>query len=322
MNQDTIVSIDALGKGDVSRAGGKGANLGELTRAGVKVPPGFVVTADAYFRCLGDGGIGDDIARLLSGLDESDSAALDNAARAIQSLVRGAPMSGEIVAGIREAYENMGGGLVAVRSSATAEDLAEASFAGQQSTYLNVEGEAEVIDAVHRCWASLFEARAIHYRAQAGFDHLTVGIAVVVQSMVQAERSGVMFTINPVTNDTSSMIIEAVYGLGEAVVAGMVTPDMYIVDKSAGAILDKQVEAQEQEMVRRIDAAPGDEPCAWVPVAFERRAQQKITDEQISELAAIGIRLERYFGGPQDIEWASEGGTVYIVQARPVTTAG
>jgi len=316
-----IAPFAAVGKDDVSLAGGKGANLGELTRAGVRVPPGLVVTADAYFHFLDSAGIGPQIARLLGGLETSDRASLERVALEVKQLSTGAPMPEWLVSPIGAAYENMGAGTVAVRSSATAEDLAEASFAGQQSTYLNVDGASEVVRAVQNCWASLFEPQAIFYRARAGFDHSKVGMGVVVQRMVQADRSGVMFTINPVTNDCSSMVVEAVFGLGEAVVSGLVTPDMYVVDKASGAILDRQIVAQEQELVRRPAATRDEEQCHWVPVAFERRFRPKLSDEEVGELAAIGRRIEDNFGCPQDIEWAWHDGMFWIVQARPVTSA-
>jgi pyruvate,water dikinase len=311
-----------LGHGDIGVAGGKGANLGELLRAGVDVPPGYVVTVEAYRRFLDSSGALDRLAPILSTLDPDDSAALDRASTEIKSILSGAAMPAEVVADVASAYAAMGGGKVAVRSSATAEDLADASFAGQQSTYLNVDGPEGVVKAVQDCWASLFEPRAIHYRAQSGFDHLSVSIAVVVQQMIESERSGVMFTVNPVTGDQSSMIVEAIYGLGEAVVSGVVTPDMYIVEKSTGAVLDRQISAQEQEFVWRPDAAPGEEPNQWLSVPFERRARQKLTDEEITGIAAVGRRIEAHFGRPQDVEWAFADGAFYIVQARPVTAVG
>ena len=317
-----IAPFAAVGKDDVSLAGGKGANLGELTRAGVQVPPGLVVTCDAYFRFLDDAGLRPQIERLFGDLQANDRAELDRVALQVRQLITGAPMPAWLVSPISAAYENMGAGTVAVRSSATAEDLAEASFAGQQSTYLNVEGKAEVVRAVQKCWASLFEPQAIFYRARAGFDHGNVGMGVVVQRMVQADRSGVMFTINPVTNDDRSMVIEAVFGLGEAVVSGLVTPDMYVVDKGSGAILDRQIVAQEQELVRRPNVTRDEEQCHWVPVPFERRFQPKLSDDEIDELAAIGRRIEDHFSCPQDIEWAWNDGAYWIVQARPVTSRG
>ena len=317
-----ILPFDAVGKDDIPLAGGKGANLGELTRAGVQVPPGLVVAADAYFRFLDGAGLRPQIEHLLRGFDANDRAQLEGMALGLRQLITGVPMPAWLVSPISSAYDNMGGGTVAVRSSATAEDLAEASFAGQQSTYLNVEGSAEVVRAVQNCWASLFEPQAIFYRARAGFDHSDVGMGVVVQRMVQAERSGVMFTINPATNDASSTVIEAVFGLGEAIVSGLVTPDMYLVDKASGAILERRVVGQEQELVRRPDAARGEEQCHWVPVPFDRRFRPKLSDEEAGELAATGRRIEAHFGCTQDIEWAWADGTFWIVQARPVTSLG
>jgi pyruvate, water dikinase len=315
-----ISLLTELGKDDVGLAGGKGANLGELTRAGVRVPPGFVVTADVYLGLLESSGIGRQIERLLSALDVNDGVALESVAAQIYALISTAEMPSEVGSGIAEAYRNMGGGLAAVRSSATAEDLAEASFAGQQDTYLNIEGESEIIAAVQKCWASLFGARAIFYRAGAGFDHMKVGIAVVVQRMVQSERSGVMFTIHPVTNDKTKIVIEAIFGLGEAVVSGVVTPDMYVVDKTSGAVVDRQVVPQEQELIRHQQGQSGEAQNDWSDVDWGRRAKQKLSDEEIGELATIGQRLEQHFGSPQDVEWAHENGSFYIVQARAVTT--
>ena len=315
-----MVSITEVCKEDVAFVGGKGANLGDLSRAGISVPPGFVVTVRAYSRLLDEADLREQAARLLADLDVNDRSRLELAAAEIRHLITSAEMPGDVASEIRTAYRQMSPGPVAVRSSATAEDLAEASFAGQQETYLNVEGEAEVVQAVQRCWASLFEDRAIFYRATAGFGQLDVGIAVVVQRMVQSDCSGVMFTVNPVTNDDSQVLIEAVYGLGEGLVSGLITPDMYIVDKASGAALDHQLVPQDQEFVRRPQRQPEEDPNHWVPVQSERRAKQKLSDEEIGELAALGGRLERHFGCAQDIEWACENGAFYIVQSRAVTT--
>jgi pyruvate,water dikinase len=317
---NVIAQLTELGKDDVGVAGGKGANLGELTRAGVRVPPGFVVTADVYFGFLNSSGIGGQIERLLTGLDINDGVALEGAAAEIKALITAANTPPELASGIAEAYREMGSGPVAVRSSATAEDLAEASFAGQQDTYLNIKGDAAVIAAMQKCWASLFGARAIFYRSGAGFDHMKAGIAVVVQRMVQSERSGVLFTLHPVTNDKTKIVIEAIYGLGEAAVSGAVTPDMYVVDKTSGAVVDRQVVPQEQEFVRQPHAQPGNEQNHWISIDWGRRTKQKLSDEEIGELATIGQRLEQHFGFPQDVEWAHENGSFYIVQARAVTT--
>jgi pyruvate, water dikinase len=314
-----VLPIASLAREDVSLAGGKGANLGELTRAGILVPPGFVVTVGAYDRFLEEAGVRPQAEALLGNLDVDDGAAMERVAAATRDLITAAPMPEPIADAIADAYRQSGEGPVAVRSSATAEDLAEASFAGQQETYLNVEGGADVLHAVQKCWASLFEARAVHYRATTGFGQLDVKIAVVVQRMVQSDRSGVMFTVNPVTTDEGQILIEAVYGLGEGVVSGVLTPDMYVVDKASGALVDCQITPQVQELVRRQGAGPGEEPNQWAPVDWGRRAGQKLSAEEIAALAVMGSSLERHFGCPQDIEWAAESGTLYIVQARPVT---
>jgi pyruvate,water dikinase len=313
---ELTLAIDQLTRSDVPIAGGKAANLGELTCARMPVPPGFAVTVTAYDEFLEAAGLRSRFDSLRPEPATGGNGAL---AREMRSLIANAEMPGPIASAIAAAYGAMASGPVAVRSSATAEDLAEASFAGQQDTFLNVEGEAAVIRAVQDCWASLFEERAVHYRANAGFAHCEAKMAVVVQRMVQANRSGVMFTLNPVTGDRSQLLIEAVYGLGEAVVSGVVTPDLYVVDKSSGAILDRQVAAQDRELVRCRNGSPGPEPNEWVPVDPERQARQKMADAEIGRLAEIGACLERHFGCPQDIEWAAQSEAFYILQARAVT---
>jgi len=225
----------------------------------------------------------------------------------------------QIATEIKKAYRQLGGGPVAVRSSATAEDLADASFAGQQSTFLNVVGEDEVVDAVRACWASLFEARAIFYRVDKGFEHMKVAIAVPVQRMVQSSRSGVMFTLEPVSGDRSKITIEAVFGLGEAIVSGEITPDLYVLDKASLRILEKRVVNQERQFVRNPEAGAEDESNIWLAVPGELREQQKLSDKQIVALAAIGKQVEEHYDFPQDIEWAEDEGELYILQTRPVT---
>jgi len=315
-----IVWFEEIGKADIPIAGGKGANLGELTRSQVPVPPGFVVTANAYFRFLEEAKLTDEIRGSLENLDTGDSKRLEEVANEIKRMISEAPMPSDIGEQIRESYRKMGQGLVAVRSSATAEDLPEASFAGQQRTFLNVEGEFNVVAAVQGCWASLFEARAIFYRTEQGFDHLKVGIAVPVQKMVQSEVSGVMFTLEPITSDHSKIVIEAAYGLGESVVSGALTPDLYTVDKAALQILDKNIVRQEWQLVRDTASMNHDDGSKEVPVAASEQNRQKLTDEDIIALAEIGKTIESLYQFPQDIEWAKEQGKFYIVQTRPVTT--
>lgn len=319
MPDELVLWFAQIGKDDIERAGGKGANLGELLRAGIPVPPGFVVVASCYRRFLQEGGLRVEIEAALAGLDHRDHAAVQEASRAIKPCIEGAPVPPDFEAAIRAAYERLGAERVAVRSSATAEDLPSASFAGQQSSFLNVAGAGNVVAAVRACWASLFEPQAISYRATNGFDHLAVAIAVPVQAMVQSDRAGVMFTVNPVTGDRSQIVIEAVHGLGEAAVSGMVTPDMYVVDKATLAIADRSLCEQEQELVYDPQAG-GLEANAWRPVPPERRDVQKLQDEQVAALARLGLRVEEHYGAPQDMEWALEGERLYLLQARPVTT--
>jgi len=314
-----IAWFEEVSKADIPLAGGKGANLGEMTKAKVPVPPGFIVTADAYFYFLKEAKLTEKIRRYLKNLDPKDSKRLEEVASQIKELINEAPMPPEIAEEIKQAYRKLGKGLVAVRSSATAEDLPEASFAGQQRTFLNVHGELEVVVAVQGCWASLFEPRAIFYRAQHGFDHLKIGIAVPVQKMVQSEAAGVMFTLEPMSNDESKIVIEAAYGLGETVVSGDLTPDLYIIDKEGLRILDKSIAKQEWQLVKN-PAGDEEENNIKVPVPVSDQARQKLTDEDIIALAKIAKGIEDLYQFPQDIEWAKEQGKLYIVQTRPVTT--
>ena len=314
-----IVWFDEVTKKDVATVGGKGANLGEMTHARIPVPPGFIVTANAYFDFLQSSKLTDKIRKLLNPLDPNDSKRLQQTATEVKQLILDAAMPPKLTNEIKQAYVKLGRGLVAVRSSATAEDLPEASFAGQQSTFLNVRGEENVVAAVQGCWASLFEPRAIFYRQQHGFDHFKVGIAVPVQKMVQSKASGVMFTIEPVTSDTSRVIIEAVFGLGEAIVSGEVTPDLYVVDKERLEIISKKIAKQEWQLIRNPLA---DDKVAniQVPLPPSTQSQQKITDNDILELVKLGKKLEDHYQFPQDLEWAKEDSKIYIVQTRPVTT--
>jgi pyruvate,water dikinase len=314
-----VLWFTEVGKQDIPLVGGKGANLGEITQAQIPVPPGFIVTAHTYSRFLEQSGLRPSIEKLLAPLDYNDSARLQEVSKEIKALIRSAPVPQQIATEIKEAYRQLGGGPVAVRSSATAEDLADASFAGQQATFLNVVGEDEVVDAVRACWASLFEARAIFYREDKGFEHMKVSIAVPVQRMVQSSRSGVMFTLEPVSGDRSKIAIEAVFGLGEAIVSGELTPDLYVLDKASLRILEKRVANQERQFVRNPEAGAENGSNIWLAVPGELREQQKLSDEQVVALAAIGKRVEEHYDFPQDIEWAEEEGELYILQTRPVT---
>jgi pyruvate,water dikinase len=315
----SIVWFDEVTKKDIPLVGGKGANLGEMTNTQIPVPPGFIVTANAYYDFLQKSKVTNKIRNLLKPLDYNNSKQLQRVAEEINQLILIAQMPPGLAEEIKQAYIKMGGGLVAVRSSSTAEDLPEASFAGQQSTFLNVQGEKEVITAVHKCWASLFKPRAIFYRHQQGFDHLKVGIAVPIQKMVQSQASGVMFTIEPMTSDRSKIIIEAIYGLGEAMVSGEVIPDLYTIDKEVLSISDKKIGRQEWQLIRNLADGDGDTNIK-VPLQPSRQTHQKLADEDIISLANLGKYIEYLYQFPQDIEWAKEDNKIFIVQTRPVTT--
>jgi len=316
MSTSPVVWFAQVARTDIDLAGGKGANLGELARAGLPVPPGFIVTSPAYRAFLDASAAAPGIAALLNAVDVMNPQQLQVTSVEVRQLLTAAPVPRDIAAAVSNAHKEINAPLVAVRSSATAEDLAEASFAGQQSTYLNVTAD-HLVDAVRDCWASLFEPQAIAYRHRRGIDHLDVGIAVVVQKMVQSRRSGVMFTVNPVTGDPGRIVIEAVLGLGEAAVSGVVTPDLYVVNKDGFAIEERHISHQEKQLVRVADEG---EANAWVNVAPTRGAAQKLVDTEIKALAALASRIEAHYGAPHDIEWAEEDGEFYIVQARPITT--
>jgi len=317
--QKAIVLFNEVGKDDVATVGGKGANLGEMTQAGIPVPPGFIVTADAYFDFLEKSSVKDKIASWLKPLDPGDSKQLQQVATVIKKLILDIPMSPELTEKIEKAYNDMGGGLVAVRSSATAEDLPEASFAGQHRTFLNVQGGKQVVAAVQGCWASLFEPRAIFYRHHQGFDHFKVGIAVPVQKMIQSKTSGVMFTLEPVTSNSDRIVIEAVFGLGEAIVSGEITPDLYVLAKDSLKILKQKTVSQEVQLIKNPDAH-AEEANIWVPLPTSTKSQRKLTESEITKLAQLGKQLEDHYRFPQDIEWAKEDNKIYILQTRPVTT--
>jgi len=316
-----VVAFEEVGRGDIALVGGKGANLGEMLRAKIPVPGGFIVTADAYGRFIEESGLRPKIEAILNSLDVHDSDALQKASRDIEQMIIDTPVPDDIAGEVKRRYREMGEPPVAVRSSATAEDLPEASFAGQQSTFLNVIGADRVVQAVKECWASLFEARAIFYRSENAFEHMKVKIAVPVQKMVQSESSGVIFTVEPVTSDRSKITVEAIVGLGEGLVSGEISPDMYIVDKGTMHIVEKQLAPQDRKLARTtVGSGKGIADISWQEVPGNLRSAQKLSDDEIVQVAEIAKRIEEHYGFPQDIEWAREGKQFYIVQTRPVTT--
>ncbi|MFH1648592.1 MAG: phosphoenolpyruvate synthase [Patescibacteria group bacterium] len=308
-----ILRFKDIRRYDIPLVGGKGANLGEMINAKIPVPDGFVVTAKAYYDFLKSTSLKKKILTELQGLDYEDSKELQSAAKKIRTAILAADMPKELAEEIKEAYHKLSGEndkYVAVRSSATAEDLPEASFAGQQDTHLNVKGYKEVVKHVQKCWSSLFTARATYYRATNKFSHLQVGIAVPIQLMIQSDFSGVMFTVNPVTNNRGEVSVEAAFGLGQPVVSGELTPDQYIVNKESKKITTRQIVRQTWQFTK----------AGKVPVSKKYQKKQKLTNKQIVELAKIGMKLEDHYKHPQDIEWGIENKKIYIVQTRPVTT--
>ena len=295
---------------DSETAGGKGASLARLKRAGLPVPNGFVVRAEALVRTLESG----ERHRRVRGLLETASPdALPSRAKDAQALVIEAPLVPGLESEVTRAYERLGEGPVAVRSSACAEDSETASFAGQQDTFLNVRGSDAVLEAVRHCWASFFSERAVFYRSRKG-SLADLRMAVVVQSLLAPEKSGVMFTIDPIRRRRDQMVIEAVHGLGESVVSGMVTPDHYIVSRE-GELKRAQVSTQTLAIVAAEQG--GVRELALDPAVGGARV---LSDGELADLAQMGSRLEALFGAPQDVEWAFENDRLYLLQSRPVTT--
>ncbi|MFH1243984.1 MAG: phosphoenolpyruvate synthase [bacterium] len=310
-----VLWFHEIDKDDVDRVGGKGANLGEMTKSGFPVPGGFVVTSSAYKHMIDVNNLEDKIKAILQDLDVENSGALNRASHQVQDLIEHSPFPKEIEEPVFQAYDKLGNDpWVAVRSSATAEDLPQASFAGQQETYLNVRGDASLLVHIRKAWASLFEPRAIYYRVQQKFDHFQVALAVPVQKMVQSDVSGIMFTINPVTNDKSKIIVEAIWGLGEKIVQGAITPDHYEVDKITLELVENRTVKQTIEMVR------SGEGNTDRKVPKSRQEKRKLTDKQAIAVATLGKKLQQHYFFPQDIEWAIENGKLFVVQTRPITT--
>jgi pyruvate,water dikinase len=335
--EKNIVWLNEIGKKDIPVAGGKGANLGEMFNAGLPVPPAFIVTAQAFKNFIDGTGIKEKILSEIKKVDMENTAQLEQKASEIQLLITKQKMPLDLEEEIIEAYNNMNVDpsiikaasadvlniiktsrepiFVAVRSSATTEDLKTASFAGQQETYLNVKGTAQLIESVKKCWASLFTARAIYYREKKGFEHEKSLIAVVVQKMINSDKSGVTFTLNPVTNNREEIIIEAVFGLGEGIVSGTIAPDRYIVEKYTNKIKEKTVAFKPIYLTR---SGSGNTVTSNLPA--DKVNEQVLENYEIIKLANYARDLEEHYGSAQDIEWAVEYGKVYIVQTRPVTT--
>lgn len=339
---NTVLDFQEIKKEDVMTAGGKGANLGEMTAAGIAVPGGFVVTADAYKAFIKENHLEEMFRRELTEAGKDEAKLLD-AAKKFRHAISEGKLPEEVEKAVREKYAQLGEqARVAVRSSATAEDLPDASFAGQQETYLNVRGPEAVLTQIRNCYASLWGNRAVCYRSNQGYDQLSVALAVVIQKMVESEKAGVLFTVNPINRNPDEMQINASYGLGESVVSGKVTADSYLCDKQ-GKVKSCQIGSKETQIIYAdtqgtaakanaqctpddvitsdAQKTPGD-TAATKEVAVSEKMQKArcLNDEEIAVLCAEALRIEKHYGCPMDIEWAIAGGSVYILQARAITT--
>jgi pyruvate,water dikinase len=313
-----------LTRKDVSLAGGKGANLGDMVQAELPVPPGYVITAPTYRLLVEAAELDTKIDDLLQGLDRNLCEQLQTVEPLIRDLFVHVPVPGEMRRAIVDHYRALGGMgpeqgrrdvPVAVRSSATAEDLAGASFAGQQETCLNVVGEEALLEAVRRCWSSLFTSQAIFYRCQRGFDDNGVSMGVVVQRMVDSEKAGVSFTVDPVLRNPYQTVIEGVWGLGEGIVSGKITPDHYKLDRETYEVVFEFV-PDKKIMYKQHDSGG----IHVLPVPTDKVSARVLSEDELRYLVDLGNQVEEHFGCPQDIEWGVEGGTIYLLQSRPITS--
>jgi pyruvate, water dikinase len=310
---DYLKTFKQITKKDVAIAGGKGASLGEMTQAKIPVPPGFVVLAGAFDRFLEETDLDVEIEAILHTVKHQDVSSVDRASEEIQKLILDADFPQDLKAAVMSEFAKLKAPYVAVRSSATAEDSSIASWAGELDTYLNTT-KKDLFANVKRCWASLFTPRAIFYRFEKKLHKTPVSVAVVVQAMVQSEVSGICFTVHPVTKDYGQIVLEAGYGLGEAIVGGKITPDTYIIHKKSWLILDKNISDQSMMIIK------DKKGTAEKPVPKPKRDKQKLPDSKILKLAKLCQHIEQHYKKPQDIEWAVVKGKIYILQSRPITT--
>jgi len=320
INNPNILWFSQLGIEDVNIVGGKGGNLGEMYNLGIPIPNGFVVTSNAYFQFIQENNLKPLIKDILKITDVDQPDQLHAASNKIRSIIRKSPLSQELSIEIMKAYKKLSGfgGLknipVAVRTSATAEDSLDASFAGQGDTFLNVIGEANVINRVRECWSSLFTSRSIFYQVKKNYDHFKIGVAVPVQKLINSEISGIMFTTNPVTNAKNEIIVETIWGLGEYIVQGKITPDQHIIDKNEWKIISEEHVTQDIQLIK------GPDETKEVLVPKTKINKKKINTQMAIKIAKIGQKLHNHYGKPQDVEFAIDRGKLYIVQTRPITT--
>jgi pyruvate,water dikinase len=302
-----------ISKKNVGIAGGKGASLGEMTQAKLNVPPGFVVLASVFDRFIDETNLKEEIIARLAEVNPEDTNSVDRISNVLRDLIHDTEMPKDIALEILASFKKLGASRVAVRSSATAEDSAIASWAGELESYLNTTKET-LLDNVKNCWSSLFTPRAIFYRHEKKLIDAYVSVAVVVQKMVQSDISGIAFTVHPVTEDKNQMIIEAGYGLGEAIVSGQITPDSYVVTKNDMKIFDISIGHQSKKIIK------DKKGNKWVNLSEKIGKAQKLSNSQIIKIAKICQKIEKHYKVPQDIEWAVENGKIYVTQSRPITT--
>ncbi|HED36750.1 MAG TPA: hypothetical protein ENI76_00665, partial [Ignavibacteria bacterium] len=313
MTNNLIKNFKQISRGDTIIAGGKGASLGELTQAGIPVPQGFVILSSAFDKFIEEADLNVEIDSILHKVDKEKIHTIENASEKIQALILGAKMSEDISKEIEKSYKKLDSEFVAVRSSATAEDSTSATWAGQLDTFLNTT-EENLLENVKRCWASLFTLRAIFYRFEQNLHKQKISVAIVVQKMIESEKSGIAFSVHPVTEDSNQVLIEAGLGLGEAIVSGSITPDNYVVDKRGFKILDINVNKQTKAIYKKENG--GNE---WKELG-EKGNEQVLTEKEIIKLAKLVVKIENHYSSPQDIEWVLEKNKFYITQSRPITT--
>lgn len=311
---ELIRNFQNISKGDTLLAGGKGASLGEMTNAKVPVPPGFVILSATFERFLEETDLNVEIEAILDSVNHEEMHTVEHASEKIEALILGAVIPRDIAEEIQKFFERLDSKYVAVRSSATAEDSTSAAWAGQLESYLNTT-EENLLENVKKCWASLFTPRAIFYRFEKDLHEQKISVAVVVQKMIESEKSGIAFSVHPVTQDRNQLIIEAGFGLGEAIVGGEITPDSYVVEKEPRRIIDININTQTKGLYR--SKKGGNE---WVAISEPKASSQVLNEKQIFELSEIILKIEDHYGFPCDIEWAIENDTLHIVQSRPITT--
>lgn len=311
---ELIRKFEAINKNDAGIAGGKGASLGEMTQAGIPVPPGFVVLSDTFDRFIEETDLNVEIDSILHSVDTEAMHTVEEASEKIQQLILTAQMPEDIATEIKKYFDELGAKYVAVRSSATAEDSASAAWAGQLDSFLNTTENTLLLN-VQKCWASLFTPRAIFYRFEKELHKTKISVAVVVQKMVNSDSSGIAFSVHPVTEDRNQLIIEAGFGLGEAIVSGQITPDSYVIEKDPRRIIDVNVSEQSRGLFRNDDGGND-----WKDLTPEEGGKQVVEGKTLSDLADLVIKIENHYGFPCDIEWAIEGGEIFITQSRPITT--